>query len=96
VLNNPISQTERLLERPSGYGVPGNEIGNLAQDVSILWRELPVPVIAVLHGMCFGAGLQIALGADMRYASKDCKMSIMEVSKTTHPKLILRCEHASQ
>jgi hypothetical protein len=78
ILNNPVKQTQRLLERPSGYGVTGNEIGNLAQDVSILWRELPVPVIAVLHGMCYGAGLQIALGADMRYASNDCKMSIME------------------
>lgn len=39
---------------------------------------MPVPVIAVLHGMCFGAGLQIALGADMRYATADCKLSIME------------------
>lgn len=68
----------RLLERPSGYGVKGNEIGNLAQDVSYLWRELPVPVIAILHGMCFGAGLQIALGADVRYATPDCQLSIME------------------
>ncbi len=78
VLNNPHQQTQRLLERPSGYGKPGNEIGNLAQDVSYLWRELPVPVICVLHGMCFGAGLQIALGADFRYATADCKLSIME------------------
>jgi enoyl-CoA hydratase/carnithine racemase len=53
-------------------------IGNLAQDVSILWREIPVPVIAVLQGMCYGAGLQIALGADFRYTTPDCKLSIME------------------
>ena len=79
VLENPKKQMDRLLERPSGYGVPGNnDIGNLAQDVSYLWRELPVPVIAVLHGMCFGGGLQIALGADMRYSTPDCKLSIME------------------
>lgn len=78
ILSNPHKQTERLLERPSGYGVSGNEIGNLAQDVSYLWRELPVPVICVLHGMCYGAGLQIALGADFRYATPDCKISIME------------------
>jgi enoyl-CoA hydratase/carnithine racemase len=58
--------------------VAGNENGNLAQDVSYLWRELPVPVIAALHGMCFGGGLQIALGADMRYSTPDCKLSIME------------------
>jgi len=53
-------------------------IGNLAQDVAYLWRSIPVPVIAVLHGMCFGGGLQIALGADLRFATKDCRISIME------------------
>ena len=78
VAKNPSSTMKRLLERPSGYGAKENEIGNLAQDVSYLWRELPVPVIAVLHGMCYGAGFQIALGADMRYATPDCKLSIME------------------
>eukprot|EP00536_Pseudo-nitzschia_multiseries_P006252 jgi/Psemu1/303965/fgenesh1_kg.130_\ len=51
---------------------------NLAQDVSILWRELNVPVIAVLQGMCFGAGFQMALGADFRYSTPDCQLSIME------------------
>lgn len=51
---------------------------NLAQDVSILWRELNVPVIAVLQGMCYGAGLQVALGADFRYSTPDCQLSIME------------------
>jgi len=76
VLKKPHKQVEKLLARPSGYG--GKGIGNLAQDVSILWRELPVPVIAVLHGMCFGAGLQIALGADIRFCTPDCKLSIME------------------
>lgn len=53
-------------------------LGNLAQDVAMLWRNIPIPVIAVLQGMCFGGGLQIALGADMRYATQDCKLSIME------------------
>jgi len=53
-------------------------VGNLAQDVAYLWRRLPVPVIAVLHGMCFGGGMQIALGADMRFSTKDCRLSIME------------------
>lgn len=72
----PVKQMERLLERPSGYGSKG--IGNLAQDVAMLWRELPVPVIAVVHGMCYGAGLQIALGADFRISTHDCKWSVME------------------
>ena len=50
-------------------------LGNLAQDVAYLWRNIPVPVIAVLDGICFGGGLQIALGADMRYSTKDCRLS---------------------
>lgn len=53
-------------------------IGNLAQDVAHLWRDLPMPVLCALHGMCYGGGLQIALGADMRYSTPDCKLSIME------------------
>mmetsp|Transcript_3283 Transcript_3283/g.3660 ORF Transcript_3283/g.3660 Transcript_3283/m.3660 type:complete len:354 (-) Transcript_3283:502-1563(-) len=53
-------------------------LGNLAQDVAYLWRDIPAPVIAVLHGMCFGGGMQIALGADLRFAEPNCKLSIME------------------
>ncbi|GIU43174.1 crotonase/enoyl-CoA hydratase family protein [Shewanella algidipiscicola] len=56
--------------------LPGN--ANLAQQVSIGWRRLPVPVICVLEGICYGGGLQIALGADMRIASPACRLSIME------------------
>ena len=74
--SNPKKSMDRLLERPSGYS--NESSGNLAQDVGYLWRDLPVPVIAVLHGMCFGGGMQIALGADFRYATPDCKLSIME------------------
>jgi len=80
--HNPLRNIERLLERPSGYGRPypggTTSLGNLAQDVGYLWRDLPVPVIASLHGMCFGGGMQIALGADMRFATPDCRLSIME------------------
>ena len=42
------------------------------------WRRLPVPVIAVVHGSCFGAGLQLALGADLRIAAPDARLSVME------------------
>lgn len=51
---------------------------NLAQEVAIGWRTLPVPVVCVVHGACFGAGLQIALGADIRVATHDSQWSIME------------------
>jgi len=51
---------------------------NLAQRVSVGWRRLPVPVIAAIHGNCWGGGLQIALGADFRLAKVDASFSIME------------------
>lgn len=51
---------------------------NRFQDVNLCWRDLPVPVIAAIHGNCFGAGIQLALAADVRIARPDAKLSIME------------------
>ena len=56
-----------------------NSPANFFQSAAYAWHELEVPVIAALHGTVFGAGLQIALGADIRYAAADVKMSIMEI-----------------
>ena len=52
---------------------------NIFQSAAWVWQEIPVPVIAALQGVVFGGGLQIALGADIRYASPDVRMSIMEI-----------------
>lgn len=57
--------------------LPGRRT-NLFQQACWAWRELPVPVIAVLHGPCFGGGLQLALAADFRFATPDCELSVME------------------
>lgn len=51
---------------------------NLAQQVSVGWRRLPVPVIAAIQGRCWGGGLQIALGADFRIVHPDATLSVME------------------
>ena len=51
---------------------------NLFQRVAYDWVRMPVPVIAAVHGNCFGGGLQIALGADLRIAAPDARLSVME------------------
>ena len=51
---------------------------NVFQRAAYVWREVPVPVLCSIHGVAFGAGMQIALGADMRYAAPDARFSIME------------------
>ena len=51
---------------------------NLAQVVSTGWRKLQVPVIAAIHGRCWGGGMQIALGADFRVVTPDASLSVME------------------
>ena len=52
---------------------------NIAQRVATDWIDVPAPVIAAIDGNCFGGGLQIALGADIRFAAPDAKLSVMEV-----------------
>jgi enoyl-CoA hydratase/carnithine racemase len=64
--------TGGLLER-------GERPENHAQRPAYVWKRLPVPVIAAIHGVAFGGGCQIALGADIRFATPDAKMSVMEI-----------------
>lgn len=57
---------------------PG-EVANIFQRVAYAWQRLPMPTIAALQGACFGGGAQIALGADLRIAAPDTRISIMEI-----------------
>jgi enoyl-CoA hydratase/carnithine racemase len=66
------SSADALLSRGDG---PENH----AQRPAWVWKTLPVPVIAAIHGVAYGGGIQIALGADIRFAAPDAKLSIMEI-----------------
>ncbi len=72
-------------ERPEEdrRGDPGRidegRITHLGQQVAWVWQEVPVPVIAAVHGHALGGGIQIALGADIRIVHPDTKMSVREV-----------------
>ncbi len=53
--------------------------GNMFQRVAHIWRDLPIPVIAVVHGNCFGGGMQIILACDYRIATPTANLSILEM-----------------
>ncbi len=65
---------ESLLARREG------SIANFVQQAAWVWAELPVPVIAALHGHVYGGGLQIALAADIRYVTADARLSVREIN----------------
>ena len=65
VKNRPVAKEER----------PENH----AQRAAYIWKKLPMPVIAALHGVSYGGGCQIALGADIRFAAPSAKLSVLEI-----------------
>lgn len=82
---------QAMAEGPKSEPDPKNESGmnagamsegritHLAQQVCWVWQEVPVPVIAAVHGHALGGGMQIALGADIRFVHPDTQLSVREV-----------------
>jgi len=76
----------RMAEGPRGAPAGGegfsdrtHGIANRAQYAVWVWRDIPVPVIAAVHGVAFGGGFQLALGADMRFVAPDTRMAVLEI-----------------
>jgi enoyl-CoA hydratase/carnithine racemase len=65
----------RLLQ---GERTPGG--ANPPQHTVMVWTEVPVPVIAAVHGVAYGGGFQLMLAADIRFMAADTKLSIMEIN----------------
>jgi enoyl-CoA hydratase/carnithine racemase len=63
-----------IMPRSHGEGTT-----NRWQEVAMAWHRLEVPVVAALHGAVYGAGLQLALGADIRIAAPDAQLAVMEM-----------------
>jgi len=62
-----------------------DRITNVGQQAAYVWFEMPAPVIAAVHGVAFGGGLQIAVGADIRIVTADAKLSVMEARWGLNP-----------
>ena len=64
---------------PASMAPQKDSLANRFQRAAVAWREVPVPVLCAIRGVAFGGGAQLALGADLRYATSDAKLSIMEI-----------------
>jgi enoyl-CoA hydratase/carnithine racemase len=63
-------------------GIDGRMAGRITnhfQQAAYTWTEMPVPVIAAVHGVALGGGMQIALAADLRIVAPDSRLSVLEI-----------------
>lgn len=72
-----FAEVPKLMQH--AFAAVKGDAANNAQYVPLVWRRLPVPVIAALHGVVYGGGCQIALATDIRIAHPQAKLSVMEM-----------------
>src|SRR5699024_2220209 len=77
-------------DRAFAAGADINELASLEYEAAVDWNhaiqqtfsaiaELPIPVIAAVNGFALGGGMELALAADYRIASRGAKMGQPEV-----------------
>ncbi|WP_338467426.1 crotonase/enoyl-CoA hydratase family protein [Novosphingobium sp. ZN18A2] len=71
-----LGKSDRWRETSLTDRTHGN--ANRPQQAAMAWRKLPMPVIGAIHGVCFGGGLQIASGPDIRFIHSDTRLAVME------------------
>jgi len=71
--------TDMAGDKPPSDRLFGTSRSSSGAKMGMIWRDLPMPVIAALHGVAFGGGLQIAMGSDIRFATPDVRLSVMEI-----------------
>ena len=76
--NAADNKADNKADMNAGAMVDGR-ITHMAQQVCWVWQEVPVPVIAAVHGHALGGGIQITLGADIRIVHPDTQLSVREV-----------------
>lgn len=64
---------------PSDPSLTPGKITHRGQQAAWVWQEIPVPVIAAVHGVALGGGCQIALGADLRFTTAEAQFSVLEI-----------------
>jgi enoyl-CoA hydratase/carnithine racemase len=47
--------------------------------------QLPMPIVAAVHGVCVGGGLELALACDLIIASESAKIGSVEATVGLHP-----------
>ena len=77
--SDSAASSDSSADAPKSLLDTDGRVENYAQRPALVWKYLQVPVIAALHGVAYGGGAQVALGADIRIAAPDLKMSVMEI-----------------
>src|SRR4051812_10445449 len=68
-----VHSFQRVVEQ----GAASDSFGSLIPVVRRL-EELPIPTIALVHGLCLTAGLEISLGCDMIWATESARFGLVE------------------